>query len=360
MRACTSYNTDPGHSSKCQYGQIIPGSMDRCELYTTAVYADGRDDGSNTGDSIYQPAYILTTNATVIARACAIPSGATTTLTSTSSSSSTSIVSSLSSSSLRSSSSTSSSTSSVRFTRSITKGQLLMCRQAAPTCTARAEDAVCPIAPEDQVRKASDGLYYLLSCSDSLGGGNTFLGYWDVSSEYALGECISACVSYNADPANAASPKCETGSIAGPTECWLFASAVHYDPPYNTVNMDPMGNTEPWYQFIVTSDATVIAGACAYPSQSSSTSSATLLTSSSSSSSLDSQTSTTRTTTTTSSSFSSSTTSSSAAAVRLIPRLQVESCANFNYSLLARATLKAPCVHSHPNKFAKQATIFTI
>lgn len=158
--------------------------------------------------------------------------------------------------------------------------------QAAPTCTGLAEDALCPFGSE-QVRRAGDNLYYLISCGNDVGGANTALGNVQVSPVGAIGQCIAACVAFNAIPANAARKRCQYGQIVvaqgPPYSCSLWGDIVYY--PY-TPNVDDgrVGGANGRNSFILTSNQRLIAGACAIPSQSSSSTTAAVLSTSTSSS----------------------------------------------------------------------------
>lgn len=144
--------------------------------------------------------------------------------------------------------------------------------QAAPTCTGLAEDALCPFGSE-QVRRAGDNQYYLITCGNDIGGANTGLGSVQVSPVGAIGQCIAACVAFNTNPANAAQKRCQYGQIVTnqgpPYSCSLWGDIVYY--PYSpNVDDGRVGGPRDRESFILTSNQRVIAGACAIPDQSSS------------------------------------------------------------------------------------------
>lgn len=149
--------------------------------------------------------------------------------------------------------------------------------QTPSTCVGTAEDALCPFTPE-QVRKGSDDRFYFISCTNRVGGSSTNLGNLVVSSTNAIGQCISLCIAFNADPANAARPRCDYGQIvAGQTitiYCTLWANVNYQGGPDAGV----AGNNANKASFIVTGNQDVIVRACPIPNQISSSSSDTLLT----------------------------------------------------------------------------------
>ena len=210
--------------------------------------------------------------------------------------------------------------------------------QASPTCTAPAEDALCPFGSDPEVRQGSDGLHYLISCYQRTGGANVGLGSVEVSSLDSIGQCIAECIAYNVQAASqGAYQPCEYGQIenyAAPTAyCSLWGDIRWNDDVDDGRVSGNIGKAS----FILTSNAAAINALCPNASPSSSTSTATLLTSSSTSSSLSSSSSTSSSTSSSSSSSSSaSSSSSSSSSSASCPDDHAENATNDNpgYSFL--------------------------
>lgn len=130
------------------------------------------------------------------------------------------------------------------------------------------------------MRQGADGQYYTVSCSSNVGGANGYLTTANVPSPLSIGACVSACTSWNIDPAHGAGQRCEFGQIiaGSPNVCYLYSAAVYINGRDDGTIQGQSGVPN----FIMTRNATVIVGACARPNAVSTSSSRTSTSSSSS------------------------------------------------------------------------------
>lgn len=193
-----------------------------------------------------------------------------------------------------------------------------------------------------------------MACYDRVGGANTYLLTLNVPTPLSVGVCLAACTQWNLDPSH--TNRCTFGMIyasGGNNVCYLFR-----DPVYNN-NMDngAVDGATGVPSYIVTTNATVIAGACAVPAVSSSSTSSSSSAPSVSTSSSVSLTSTASSSSSSSSLSRSSSTSSSASVsgVMAYSRGPLK-LTSTSHLLLALQVLRAPCVHSR-RRYERRPTI---
>ncbi|KAK5127588.1 hypothetical protein LTR85_006928 [Meristemomyces frigidus] len=229
LEDCVAWKANVSNIVQCQYGQIQnPTDMGEDADQDTDCSLWGEPVAGSPGDSDRYE-FALTTNATQIAGAvpvvCPSPNSP--------------VV--ISRSAVASSSSSTTSSSTI-LTPTPTPTNPVGC----------AEAALCP-DDSGQVRQGSDGQYYQIDCVNCLLESDTYVTDFEVDSQYAIGQCIAGCDAWNTDPSNAGAAQCDYGQMEqGQAYCSLFG---------NSFNDGDTGEPSNRYEFAVTTDPTLIAGA---------------------------------------------------------------------------------------------------
>lgn len=137
----------------------------------------------------------------------------------------------------------------------------------------------------DQVRQGADGRYYIVSCTNFIGDGGGFLTAYAVPDSTSIGACLAVCTNWNLDPTRSGN-QCAFGTLEprvgnNPSSCYLYRNPLYIEGRDSGATDGDRG----FPSYILTTNATLIAGACAISGGVSATSWTSTSTSQSSSSS---------------------------------------------------------------------------